>query len=247
MKKAFLTVLVLCTIRLQAQWVVEDPAVLAQTILNTYLAQDQLKTFESLRDQWGDPSVVRQVAGAAGLLRSLPAKAPTPPAEYGQSQCFVYDGNGLYRPIHGEFRGLGGAAIQRDSKRYGAFAALEGSAAACRTIQNETEARRASLLEAIRATTEQVQRAKTIAEVNKLQVIAAAQTAALSDVNAERLAGITQVLLQDIENRANEAKQQVAGTEERTHDFAEGSKKVSRFLTPSTTPVLMRSAKAIQD
>lgn len=244
-----LVTILLSSLTARAQWTVHDPAALAQSILNMYVAQDQLRVAENelltttkLLKQVGNPATIQHVVGAQGVLQAIQSTIPGTTLSEIQAGCtgvatLSNDGNGIYRPVNEMISAPDGSWISRQPERYKPSDAVDRTAAFCQAINNDTEARRATLLQQIKATTEQVQRAQTLAEIEKLQVVASAQNAALSSIEAERLTALTTVLVQEIQNRSDEKRQQQAQKENNAVDFHFASKQTANFLTPFSKAV----------
>jgi hypothetical protein len=205
------------------QWVVEDPAVLAQTILNTYLAQDQLDIYKSMNSRLGDASTLKQVAGAANVLQGLQSSAASldSATTCAGTGAMLYSGNNLYHVIG-----------ERNPASYRKFDAAHQSAARFLTVVQDTEPRRKAVLDGIKATTEAVQKAQNHAEVLKLQAVASAQIAALNAIDGERSIALGAVLAQSLDNNTDQAKQELALKEEKAADFSAATTQFARFLTP---------------
>jgi hypothetical protein len=214
--------------------VVEDPAVLAQTILNTYLAQDQLDIYKSMNSRLGDASTLKQVAGAANVLQGLQSSAASldSATTCAGTGAMLYSGNNLYHVIGERFTAPDGVTIDRNPASYRKFDAAHQSAARFLTVVQDTEPRRKAVLDGIKATTEAVQKAQNHAEVLKLQAVASAQIAALNAIDGERSIALGAVLAQSLDNNTDQAKQELALKEEKAADFSAATTQFARFLTP---------------
>lgn len=220
------------TVNAHAQWIVEDPAVLAQTILNTYLAQDELDIHRSIKNRLGDASSVKQVAGAAQVLQSLAGGGAGSSATCTGTGAMSYSGNNLYRVIGEQIVAPDGTTIDRNPNSYRKFDAAHQATARFLSVIQETESRRQAVLDGIKATTEAVQKAGNLAEVQKLQAVASSQIAALNAIDGERSVALGAVLVQSLDNNTDEAKQEQAFKEEGAADFSVASTQFARFLTP---------------
>lgn len=216
----------------RAQWVVEDPAMLAQTLIMTYLAQDELDIHRSIRNRLGDASSVKQVAGAAGVLQSLSGGAAGSSAVCTGMGAMSYSGNNLYRVIGEQIVAPDGTVMSRNPNSYRKFDAAHQATTRFLSVIQETESRRQAVLDGIKATTEAVQKAGNLAEVQKLQAVASSQIAALNAIDGERSVALGTVLVQSLDNNTDEAKQEQAFKEEGAADFAVASAQFTRFLTP---------------
>jgi len=227
-----LVVLLNVTANTPAQWVVEDPAMLAQTLINTYLAQDEMDIHRSIKNRLGDASSVKQVAGAAGVLQSLSSGAASSSAPCTGMGAMTYSGNNLYRVIGEQIVAPDGTVISRNPDSYKKFDAAHQSTARFLAVVQGTESRRQAVLGGIKATTEAVQKAQNLAEAQKLQVVASAQIAALNAIDGERSVALGAVLAQSLDNNTDQAKQEQALKEEGAADFSIATTEFARFLAP---------------
>lgn len=223
--------------RASAQWVVEDPAMLAQTLINTYIAQEQQQTLngigQSSREierRIGDAGRIGTVSGAANVLQSLSASGT--PNQGAGSPAAGSTCNELFRTIGDHIVAPDGTAVSRNANSYRKFNAAHQSAASYQAVLADTEARRQAVLEGIKATTEAVQKASDLATVQKLQAVASAQIAALSAIDGERSAALGTVLVQNLDNNTDDDKQEQARREERSVDLHSATKQFAQFLTP---------------
>ena len=216
-----------------AQWVVQDPAVLAQTILNTYLARDQVDSAKLMINHLGNAASVKTVAGAQSVLQAMAQNSGASLAEV-QASCTglgtLNGGNQLYRPITGSITTPDGTTLQRRGDSYRKFEAAHQTAANYLRVISETESRRNTVLDGIKATTDAVQRAQSIAEVQKLNVIASAQIAALNAIDGQRSTALGDVLVQALNNNTDAAKQEQARVEDRAVDFKIRLRQVCRLI-----------------
>ena len=222
-----------------AQWVVEDPAMLAQTLINTYIAQEQQQTLngigQSSREierRLGDAGRSGPVSGAANVLQSLSASGTSTPGKDVGSPIAGSTCNELFRTIGDHIVAPDGTAVSRNADSYRKFNAAHQSAASYQAVLADTEARRQAVLEGIKATTEAVQKAPDLATVQKLQAVASAQIAALSAIDGERSAALGTVLVQNLDNNTDDDKQEQARREERSVDLHSATKQFAQFLTP---------------
>lgn len=218
-----------------AQWVVEDPALLAQTVLNWYAAKEGLDVNQSMNRRLGDAAAVKQVAGAANVLQGLNASGSSPGST--TTTCtgvgaMLYSGNNTYRVIGERFTAPDGTTIDRNPDAYRKFDAAHQSTARFLAVVQETEPRRKAVLDGIKATTEAVQKAQNLAEVQKLQAVASAQIAALNAIDGERSVALGAVLVQSLDNNTDQDKQEQALKEEEAADFSAATTQFARFLAP---------------
>src|SRR5689334_10478221 len=129
MKKVFLAIILLAQLasHVRAQWVVEDPAVLAQTLINTYLAHDQLDVARRVMTQLGDAASLKMVPGAAAVLQSLRSSSTALPGDSSVpctgKGALSYDGNKIYRLIGESMTAPDGTIVERKAETYKKFEA----------------------------------------------------------------------------------------------------------------------------
>lgn len=249
-KLLLLTSVLLLSGPAHAQWVVVDPAVLAETVLHTALQQDQLSLSRSVVNRLGDAAHVQQVPGAAAVLQSLgtstsDGSASTSPCT-GQG-AMTYDGGQVYHAI-GEFVTTpDGSTVLRQLDRYKPFEAAHRTTAQYLSVVRETEARRTALLQGIRQTTVAIQGAKDLAEVQKLQAVASTQVAALNAIDGERASALGAALVQSLDNNADAAKQTEARQEDRAVEAQVGFVRAQAFLTPVSSTVTIQSKRTVRN
>ncbi|MBK7999672.1 MAG: hypothetical protein IPK15_13385 [Verrucomicrobia bacterium] len=229
-----------------AQWVVTDPGVLAETVLHTTLQRDHLTLSRDVINRLGNAAGLQQVPGAAAVLQSLGnssaerSSSTTPCTGYG---ALAYDGGQVYRAI-GEFvTAPDGSTVQRQLDRYKPFEAAQRTTAQYLAVVRETEERRTALLQGIRQTTEAIQTAKDLAEVQKLQAVASTQVAALNAIDGERASALGAALVQSLDNNADAARQTEARREDRAVEAQAGFARAQTFLTPVSSTVTIRRSR----
>ena len=87
------------------------------------------------------------------------------------------------------------------------------------TVSTNAAARRVALKAEIQENLNALQSVKTDAEVQKLAAVIAAQSADLNSVDHEVNQALASALVQDVENRNDERKQQQAIAEQRQTEF----------------------------
>jgi len=220
--------------------VVYDPAVHTQQILDTaqeiakYIEminnqvqqittlQNQLTSLNHYIDLFGDPSNIKlntAVTLATDLLK----------AETGQNlnvlisgargeDALTYTGSGLYVNVRPSYNTVNGT-VPRDTNSYRSFAAVNQATANYVTVSTNAAARRVALKAEIQDNLNSLQNAKTDAEVQKISAVIAAQAADLNSADHEVNEALASALVQDIENRNDERKQQQAIAEQRQAEF----------------------------
>lgn len=227
----------------RAQWVVYDPVNNMQQILAAAeeiakyieMINNQVQQITTLRDQltsmnhyidlFGDPKAIA-ISVATPLISDLRR------TEVGESlaaiiqaadgaDALLYDANGLYHNIGATFQTPHGVNINRSADDYRPFAAVNEATANYHAVSTNTAARRVELKTQIAATIEQLRNASTDAEVQKLGATLTGLTAALSGTEQEANQALATALVQDIENRNDERKQQAAIKEQQSAAFSE--------------------------
>ena len=211
-----------------AQLVVHDPAMLAQKLIEMAQA--------------GNPAAIQQLAGFAQLSQSLATAVPGIPLDLLQNtasgaNAFTYTGNGLYRPVLDHVLTPTGVLVPRSELDYRKFDALALVTSNFKEVQMEVDSRAGELRQQVRETISHVLRATTQAEVHKLQAVLASQGAQLASLEREREAALARVLVQDIENRTDQLRQQQARVEDRAAAFQSAQGRLGTFLTPSSAPM----------
>lgn len=223
-----LLVTVLTTASASAQFVVQDPFVLAQ------------KLIEMARQ--GDPAAIQRLAGFDQLSQSLVGIGAGLSLKALQEasaglNAFDYTGNGLYRPILDRVVTPAGIVVPRSEPDYRKFDAVAMTTLNFKEVQKNVEGRASELRRQVRDTITQVLGATTRAEVQKLQALLASQGAQLASLERERDAALARVLVQDVENRNDQQRQQQARIEERAAAFQSAQSRLGRFLSPGSAPL----------
>ena len=233
-----------------AQFVVVDPAILAQVIQQVTNTLDQLQQLRTEVQRLGDPAAVKldlarrlqtqlQQMGVGRTLDEVQAAASG-------SAALAYDGNGLYRPPGAIILTSDGRQTPRLVENYRKFDAVTQAKTTLEDVMRDTEERRQYLRRQLQQSLDQLRAAPTMAEVAKLSGVIMAQSTELAAIDREREAPLSRVLMQHIENQTDEARQTVARREERATDFRAASEKLATFLTPDTTPVRLRDPRPRQ-
>ena len=228
MKRVILLFSLALAVRARAQFVVEDPFVVAQQIIQ--LARQ------------GDPAAIQRLPGVNQLLRSLANRGVGQTFEALQqaasaTRAFTYDADGLYSAVKDRVLTAAGKEIPRAEDIYKKFDAIIRMVADYKAVHEDTESRRQELRQELHVTTAEAQSAPTQALVDKLKVVVTAQTAELAAIDRERDAAISRVIVQDIQNRNAEAQAQEARKEDHAAAFQEASDNLGHFLQPDTSPL----------
>lgn len=219
----------------KAQWVVDDPALLAQTVINTYLAKKQADDISKISKRIGDASQVKDLPGSQAVGQSLvnadPSKAPSWDITYTGQGALNYDGNKLYATVGDQIVNPDGTVVERRAEEYRKYESAHQNVAHYLNVLKETESRRGTLLKGIKETSEAISAAKNLAEVSKLQGVAATQIAALSAIDGERAAALGSVMARSLANDTDTALQAKARNESRSVEMQFATKKFSGFLS----------------
>ena len=243
MKPIIVLTLILTAATAGAQIPVTDLANLAQALQQVTVASQQLTQLETELKRMGDPAAIgakmvpaliqslgRLGVGQTGLELRTSATG---------TAGVAYDGDGLYIPPTEVILTSDGQQFQRQLEPYKKFDAVTRGRAALEQVMQDTEERRQQLRRQIQSSISQLQSAKTMAEVQKVQGTITAESAELAAIDREREAAINSIQVQGIENQTDAARQELARLEERLVEFRSASDKVGHLLTPDPTPIVI--------
>jgi hypothetical protein len=202
---------------------------------------DQLDEFKHYEELFGDPKqVVLSMVPAlnADLLKvevgtNLDDLLPAASGDF----ALTYNESGIFQTVGLTFTTPRGQTITRPADVYKPFAAVSRTADNFVTVAADTAARRAAIKARIAQTTEQLRTAPTDAEVQKLQGVLTSLNSDLASTDAEVNQAIGSALVQDIQNRNDEQKQQQALLERQNAEFHEAISNYTakfRLLTAPT-------------
>lgn len=236
----------------QAQFIVEDPAAIAQSaeehlaeiakfknmiskqVEQIGLLSSQLQQVTAYTKSFGDPSSLLKITGANQVIGQL--RLPSSGQLLSDLQrtssgttSLTNTRGGLFRPI--ESIDISGVEIPRHEELYRKYGALEDTETNYRTVHEESAARIQTLKENISDTTTALQAATTDAEVQKLQGTLASQNAQLTTLQGEVQNAAAQVLVQDALNRNDAEKQDEAQREKNAAEWGVINKDFDRMLT----------------
>jgi len=233
-----------------AQWIVYDPTMNVQQILdeaesiakyvtmidnqvqqiNTLTSQlNEFKNYESL---FGTPSQV--------TLSMVPAlNSDLQSVEPGQNLgklvsnangniALTFNNNGIYATVGTSFLTPKGQTIQRPTNDYQRFSAIINTASNYVTVADNAAQRRATIKTNIAQTLQQLQTATNDAQVQKLHAVLTGLNSDLSSTDDEVNQAATSALVQDIQNRNDQQKQVQALVEQKNADFTEA---MSNYVT----------------
>jgi len=239
------------------QWVVYDPSVHAQTVLNG--AQDLAKFVEVINNQ------VSQIEKLQAQLASLdhyidlfgnPAKA-SPGAlkslsndlrksEVGQTfeaieaaadGAEAFSAIGIFHSIGESFSTPGEKKVERTAEAYKPVVAIRKATENFAAVISDASQRRVELKAQIATTTDELKGARTDAEVQKLNGTLFALNAALESTDQEIHQAVASTIVQDIANRNDAERQERARKEEQQAEFAEAAENYTRKFRLLTDPV----------
>lgn len=224
----------------RAQWIVYDPSATIQSVLNTAqeiakfveVVNNQVQQINSLREQlnsfnhykelFGDPSktALNTVAVAsADLLKKEAGENLNVLVEKAEgAKALTYDSSSLYVNVSRSFPTLAGN-VPREADNYRPYAAVNQATANYVAVSTNATARRVALKAEIQQNIQALKDAKTDAEVQKLAAGLTALSSALNSVDHEVNQSLASALVQDIENRNDERKQEQAVKEQRQAEF----------------------------
>lgn len=195
-----------------------DVAAIAQAIQQVALATQQLEAARAELERLGDPKLIKTPAAEA-LIRSLGLTGvgrTLDEIQFGSTGAIGagFDANGLYRPPTQILQTADGRTTTRPLERYRQFGAIAEATKTAEEVMRDTEERRQELRRQIQSTLRDLQAATTVTEIQKLQGILSAQTSELSAIDRERDAANHRVVVQNIENQTDAARQKQARREE---------------------------------
>jgi hypothetical protein len=233
----------------RAQWIVYDPAMHTQQIIDE--AQDiakyvqminnqvqqintltsQLTEFKNYEAVFGNPSKVllSMVAPLNADLKSLePGRnLENLVANADGNIALTFNDSGIYSTVGTSFQTPRGQTVQRPVTQYQPFSAIINTASNYVAVADNAAQRRAAIKDQIAQTTQQLQTAATDAEVQKLHGVLASLNADLASTDDEVNQAASSAMVQDIQNRNDQQKQIQALTEQQNAEFAES---VSNYM-----------------
>ena len=264
MKRIIITALIALPLAFsaRAQWIVYDPTVNAEQIISEAenIAQfvqmvdnqvqqiqtlgDQLSEFKNYESLFGNPSqvVLSMVPSLNSDLQSLEPglNLENLVASADGNIALSYNDGGIYATVGTSFQTPGGQTIQRPADQYKPFAAVINSASNYVAVADNAAKRRAAIKDQIAQTTQQLQNATTDAEVQKLHGVLTSLNSDLASTDDELNQAADSAMVQDIQNRNDEQKQQQALMEQKNAEFHEAiSNYTATFQllnAPSTFP-----------
>jgi len=187
--------------------------------------KDQLTEFKNFESQFGTPSSVTVSTGTS-LSSDLQTSEPVQSLENIVSRAdgttaLTSNDNGLYNTVGTSFQTPGGQTIERPADQYKKYAAVSDAANNFVTVADDTAQRRSTIKNEIAQTTEQLQSASSDAEVQKLHAVLTGLNTDLANTDDELNQAADSAIVQDIQNRNDQQKQQQALTEQQNAEFSE--------------------------
>lgn len=243
MKKLILAILGLSlTLQTRAQWTVFDPAVFAQVVENLLTAKNQLDQLQTQVKRLGDPAAVKELAGLAPVLQGLgrgglKEKGESLQQSLSTTMALWDGGDKIYRTVGERIVLPDGQEVLRRIEDYTKFANLVNSLMDFKSVHEDTDLRRQTILKELEQTATRLRSAPTMAEVEKLQAVIQAQQTILDAVDRERDAAFQRLTAADLANKADDMRQQNARREDKAAGLFHGAIQLQRFLEVDVNPV----------
>ena len=225
-----------------AQVVVHDP-INAEIAISNHLEEivklvKLIEELQTTKDWLGNAAKIVDLAGldevfanlqSEGVGRSRVEIATTSTSFDGAT----YAGDGLYTPVGETYLSRSGEFITRPEV-FKPEAAIFNAVRDADAVYEDVQTRRAALSAALGKTTAQLQNATTHAEVLKATGVMLAQQAELDAAAQELTAAVQKAVLLDIQNRADQQRQEKAQDQEQSTEFSEALRLFSGALRPPT-------------
>ena len=227
----------------RAQYIVYDPKSDLQQILDTAqqiakqveeigVLTSQLNEFKNYESLFGNPSQV-VLSMVTPLATDLQGVEPGQNLENlvgnaNGSSAMTYNNNGIYTTVGTSFQTPRGQTIQRSTNQYQRFSAVINTASNYVTVADNAAQRRATIKTNIAQTIQQLQKATTDAEVQKLHGVLTSLNGDLASTDDEVNQAAASATVQDIQTRNDQQKQIQALTEQQNADFTEA---ISNYVT----------------
>ena len=227
----------------RAQWIVYDPTSNIQQILDEAenLAEyvdmvdnqvqqietldNQLSQFENYENLFGNPSQVSlpMLSTVEGDLQNLEPgiNLENLVSSADGNYALTYNDNGIYATVGSTFQTPGGQTVPRPADQYKKFAAINDTANNFVTVADNADQRRQSIKDHIAQTMQQLQSASSDAEVQKLHAVLTSLNGDLASTDDEVNQAVGSAMVQDIQNRNDQQKQQQALQEQQDAEFHE--------------------------
>ncbi len=242
-----------------AQVVVIDPTAIARAQANhavdlakyVQMVNNQVTQINTLTQQlqqtqayvkaFGNPEQLVNIVGANGLMNSLRDSGVGQTIGALQQaasgvQALQYSANGLYHSLGSSFTTPGGVQVPRAEELYRKFGAVQQTSRNFQSVTDDVLSRREHLRSQIASTTGQLQSSSTDAETQKLTGVLVGYNAELATVDHEIDRAAAQVVNQDVENRADQEREDQARKEERQAQMEESFRHYGEVFRLETTP-----------
>jgi hypothetical protein len=242
----------------RAQWIVYDPSVHTQTILNgvqeiakfvevinnqvqqIQTLTDQLNEFKHYEELFGDPRavVLSTVQPLINDLRKTEVGKTLAALEgtVNAGEAMVYNANGLFHTIGTTFETPSGQTVTRLEAPYLPVAAVQKTTDNYLSVSTDAAVRRVALKAQIAATTDQLKASTTDAETQKLTGLLIGLSAALNNTDYEINQATASAVVQDVANR-NDAQRQIEANREQQHaEFTEAMQKYAQKFRLMNAP-----------
>ncbi|MEO8352271.1 MAG: hypothetical protein ABI680_11115 [Chthoniobacteraceae bacterium] len=258
---AFFAVFVFAHVPLRAQLVVEDVASIAQDAINQVvnlgeyveMVSNQVEQINKMTQElqqvtsyvkaFGDPASLLEITGVSGLVADLQQSGVGQTIgeiqELAQgTEALKANVNGLYNSV--KSISLSGVTVPRPEELYRKFAAIDKAADNYTTVYDDVATRRKALKGEMVATTQKLQSSSTDAETQKLAGVVVGQSAELEAVDREVQFAASQAAMQDISNRSDADKRQVAQSAEIAADRHDAMTKAGAMLVPDVASDILQ-------
>ena len=217
-----------------------DASAVTQALQQVAIATQQLEQARAELNRLGDPGLVK-TEGAESLIQSIKQFGVAKTLEEIASKStgtggVNFTGSGLYRAPSQRFTTADGETHKRDVDSYRKYDAIAQASRSFEDVLRDTEERRQSVRKQLQRTLEDLKSATTIADVQKLQGVLTAQNAELATIDRERDAALGRVVVQNINNQNDAARQSQARREESGAAFRKATERFGYMLTPDTSP-----------
>jgi len=244
----------------RAQWIVYDPAMNSQQIIDEIqnLAQyaqminNQVQQIQTLTSQLTEFKNYEAVFGnPANVLLSMVAPLDTDlknlepglnlenlVANANGNIALTFNDAGIYTTVGTSFQTPGGQTVQRPATQYEPFSAVINTASNYVAVADNAAQRRAAIKDQIAQTTQQLQTATTDAQVQKLHGVLTSLNGDLASTDDEVNQAASAAMVQDIQNRNDQQKQIVALTEQQNAEFTEAVSNYTAKFQLLTAPTV---------
>jgi hypothetical protein len=244
----------------RAQWIVYDPTMNVQQIVDeaeslakyVTMIDNQVQQINTLTSQLTEFKNYEAVFGNPGkVLLSMVAPLDTDlkslepglnlenlVANANGNIALTFNDAGIYATVGTSFQTPGGQTVQRPANQYEPFSAVINTASNYVSVADNAAQRRAAIKDQIAQTTQQLQAATTDAEVQKLHGVLTSLNGDLASTDDEVNQAASAAMVQDIQNRNDQQKQIVALTEQQNAEFTEAVSNYTAKFQLLTTPTV---------